>query len=165
MCFRVPAEGSPGGVGGQDALLRGVIVVPFVPSDSALPTLVAASRTTVVGQRDQCVIVPNSLEYAREGDDPCGAQRLAVMAIMGISAGGCDWWQQTLSVHLRRSPVTAGAGVTAPGHGGYDAGHGASTACTVPVTAITATESGQRARFPRRRRPPGQRLSPSHFKA
>jgi hypothetical protein len=34
------------------------------------------------------------------------------------------------------------------------------TAVTLPVTAITATESGQRARFPRRRRPPGQRLSP-----
>jgi hypothetical protein len=34
------------------------------------------------------------------------------------------------------------------------------TASTVPVTAITATESGQRALFARRRRPPGQRLSP-----
>jgi hypothetical protein len=100
--FRVPAERSAGGVGGQGLLaalvvkarsngLRGVIVVPFVPSDSAWPTLVAASRTTVVGQRDPCVIVPNSLEYAREGDDPGGAQRLAVMAVLGISAGGGDW--------------------------------------------------------------------------
>jgi hypothetical protein len=57
-------------------------------------------------------------------------------------------------------PVTAGAGsrpmvtavtapVTAP-----------SAACTVPVTAITATESGQLAQFQRRRRAPGQRHSP-----
>ncbi len=34
---------------------------------------------------------------------------------------------------------------------------------TAPVTAIT--ESGQRARFPRRGRPAGQQLSPSHIKA
>jgi hypothetical protein len=33
-------------------------------------------------------------------------------------------------------------------------------AFTAPVTAITATESCRRARFPRRRRPQGQRLSP-----
>jgi hypothetical protein len=38
--------------------LRGVIVVPFAPSDSAWPTHAAASRTSVVGQRDPCVIVP-----------------------------------------------------------------------------------------------------------
>mmetsp|Transcript_41415 Transcript_41415/g.86539 ORF Transcript_41415/g.86539 Transcript_41415/m.86539 type:complete len:453 (-) Transcript_41415:58-1416(-) len=61
--------------------LRGVIVVPFVPSDPAWPTLAAASRTSVAGQRDPCVIVPNSPEYAREGDDLGGAQRLAVMAV------------------------------------------------------------------------------------
>jgi hypothetical protein len=71
--------------------LRGVIVVPFLPSDPAWPTLVAASRTRVVGQWDPCVIVPNSLEYACEGDDPGGEQRLAVMAVMGFSAGGCNW--------------------------------------------------------------------------
>jgi hypothetical protein len=33
-------------------------------------------------------------------------------------------------------------------------------AFTAPVTAITATDCGRRVRFPRRRRPPGQRLSP-----
>jgi hypothetical protein len=61
--------------------LRGVIVVPFEPSDQAWPTLAAASRTSVVGQRDPCVIVPNSREYAREGNDLGGAQRLAVMTV------------------------------------------------------------------------------------
>ncbi len=43
------------------------------------------------------------------------------------------------------------------------------TAVTAPVTAftapVTATESGQRVQNPRRRRPPEQRLSPSHSKA
>jgi hypothetical protein len=58
-----------------------MVVVPFTPSDPAWPTLVAASRTSVVGQRDPCVVVQNSLEYAREGDDLGGAQRLAVMAV------------------------------------------------------------------------------------
>jgi hypothetical protein len=32
-------------------------------------------------QRDPCVIVPNSAEFVREGDDLGGAQRLAVMAV------------------------------------------------------------------------------------
>ncbi len=41
----------------------------------------AASRTSVVGWRDPCVIVPNSPEYEREGDDLGGVQRLAVMAV------------------------------------------------------------------------------------
>ncbi len=54
-----------------------MIVVPFAPSDPEWPTLVAASRTSVVGQRDPCAILPNSQEYAREGDDLC----LAVMAV------------------------------------------------------------------------------------
>jgi hypothetical protein len=61
--------------------LRGVIVVPLAPSDSAWPTLAAASCTTVVGQRDPCVIVPSSRTYVCDGDDLGGAQRLAVMAV------------------------------------------------------------------------------------
>ncbi len=61
--------------------LRGVIVVPFAPSDSAWPTLAAASCTTVVGQRDPCVIVPSSRTYVCDGDYLGGAQRLAVMAV------------------------------------------------------------------------------------
>jgi hypothetical protein len=59
--------------------LRGVIVVPFAPSDPAWPTLAAASRTSVVGH--PCIIVPNSRDYAREGYDLGGAQRLAVMPV------------------------------------------------------------------------------------
>ncbi len=55
--------------------------LPFAPSDSVWPTLAAAFLTSVVGQRDPCVIVPNSREYARERDDLGGAQRLAVMAV------------------------------------------------------------------------------------
>ena len=39
------------------------------------------------------------------------------------------------------------------------------TALTTPVTAITVARRGERARIPRRRRRPGQRLSPSHIKA
>jgi hypothetical protein len=61
--------------------LRGVIVVPFVLSDPAWPTLAAASCMTVAGQRDPCVIVPNTPMYVRDGDDLGGAQRLAVMAV------------------------------------------------------------------------------------
>jgi hypothetical protein len=61
--------------------LRGVIMVPFAPSDPAWPTLAAASCATVVGQRDPCIIVPSSRTYACDGDDLGGAQRLAVMAV------------------------------------------------------------------------------------
>ena len=46
--------------------------------------------------------------------------------------------------------------VTAPGHGGHGAGHGIHGASHSDHGA----ESGQRVRNPRRRRPPGQRLSP-----
>jgi hypothetical protein len=60
---------------------RCVIVVPFAPSDSTWPTLAAASCTTVVGQRDPCVIVPSSRMYVCDSDDLGGAQRLAVMAV------------------------------------------------------------------------------------
>ena len=35
----------------------------------------------MAGRRDPCVIVPHSPEYALEGDDLGGAQRLAVMAV------------------------------------------------------------------------------------
>ena len=59
--------------------LRGVIVVPFAPSDPAWPTFAAC--TTVVGQRDPCVIVPSSRTNVCDGDDLGGAQRLAVMAV------------------------------------------------------------------------------------
>ena len=61
--------------------LRGVVVVPFTPSDPAWPALEAASLTSVDNQRDRCVIVPNSREFASEGADLGGAQRLAVMAV------------------------------------------------------------------------------------
>ena len=61
--------------------LRGVVVVPFTPSDPAWPALAAASLTHVDGQLDRCVIVPNSREFASEGTDLGGAQRLAVMAV------------------------------------------------------------------------------------
>jgi hypothetical protein len=61
--------------------LRGVIIVPFAPSDPVWPTLAAASLTRVDGQRDPCVIVPSSEEFVRNGDDLGGAQRLAVLAV------------------------------------------------------------------------------------
>ena len=61
--------------------MRGFIVVPFTPSDPAWPALTAASLTSVVGQRDPCIILPDPSAYVRVGDDLGGAQRLAVMAV------------------------------------------------------------------------------------
>ena len=61
--------------------LHGVVVVPITPSDPAWPALVSASLSHVDGQLDRCVIVPNSCEFASEGADLGGAQRLAVMAV------------------------------------------------------------------------------------
>ena len=59
----------------------GVVVVPFTPSDPTWPALAAASLTSVVGQRDPCIILPDPAAYVRVGDDLGGAQRLAVMAV------------------------------------------------------------------------------------
>jgi hypothetical protein len=63
--------------------LRGVVVVPFTPSDPAWPALASASLTRVEGQLDPCVIVTNSATFVRAGDGPelGGAQRLAAMAV------------------------------------------------------------------------------------
>ena len=61
--------------------MRGVVVVPFTPSDPRWPALAAASLTSVVGQRDPCIILPDPSAYVRVGDDLGGAQRLAVMAV------------------------------------------------------------------------------------
>ena len=60
---------------------RGVVVVPFTPSDLTRPALAAASLTSVDGQRDPCIILSDPAAYVREGDDLDGAQRLAVMAV------------------------------------------------------------------------------------
>ena len=77
--------------------MRGVVVVPFTPSDPAWPVLEAVSLTSIEGQRDRCVIVACSTEFVSEGTDLGGAQRLAVMAV-------------DFSRHSRRSF----AGVAAP---------------------------------------------------
>jgi hypothetical protein len=61
--------------------LRGVVVVPFTPSDPAWPSLASASITRVDGQLDPCVIVANSAEFVSDGQELGGAQRLAVMAV------------------------------------------------------------------------------------
>ncbi len=45
--------------------LRGAIVVLFATSDPAWPTLAAAFRTSVVGQRDPCVILIRRITRAR----------------------------------------------------------------------------------------------------
>jgi hypothetical protein len=47
-------------------------------------------------------------------------------------------------------PVTIGAGVLTPGHGGHAPVTAPPMAFTAPVTAITVTESGRRVLFPRR---------------
>jgi hypothetical protein len=59
-------------------------------------------------------------------------------------------------------PVTAGAGVTAPGHGCHGTGHGATHGFHGPGHSYhgDGEQSGRRARFPRRQRQPGQRLTP-----
>ena len=61
--------------------MRGVVVVPFTPSDPTWPALAAASLTSVDGQRDPCIILSDLAAYVREGDDLGGAQRLAIMAV------------------------------------------------------------------------------------
>ena len=61
--------------------MRGFVVVPFTPSDPTWPALLAASLTSVDGQRDPCIVLSNLAAYVREGDDLGGAQRLAVIAV------------------------------------------------------------------------------------
>ena len=57
--------------------MRGVVVVPFTPSDPTWPALAAASLTSVDGQRDPCIVLSDPAAYVREGDDLGGAQRLS----------------------------------------------------------------------------------------
>ena len=59
----------------------GVVVVPFTPSDPTWPALAAASLTSVVGQRDPCMVLSDPAAYVRVGDDLGGTQCLAVMAV------------------------------------------------------------------------------------
>ena len=63
--------------------MRGVVVVPFTPSDPTWQALAAASLTdtSVVGQRDPCIVLSDPAAYVRVGDDLGGAQHLAVMAV------------------------------------------------------------------------------------
>lgn len=61
--------------------MRGVVVVPFTPSDPVWPALAAASLTRQNGSVDPCIVVPNSETYVRPGDDLGGVHRLAIMAI------------------------------------------------------------------------------------
>jgi hypothetical protein len=61
--------------------LRGVWVVPFAVTDPMWPTLMAASLTTVLGQRERCVTAPADARYVhgRHGE-PAYAERLAIFA-------------------------------------------------------------------------------------
>ena len=61
--------------------MRGVVVVPFTPSDPGWPALTAASLSRRDGSFDPCVVVPNSEPFVRPGDDLGGALRLAIMAV------------------------------------------------------------------------------------
>ena len=51
------------------------------PSDPAWPALASASLTVIAGQKDRCLILPNSAQFVSEREDLGGAQRLAVMAV------------------------------------------------------------------------------------
>jgi hypothetical protein len=61
--------------------LRGVFIAPFTPSDPAWPALASASLTVIDGQKNRCLILPNSAQFVCEGADLGGAQRLAVLAV------------------------------------------------------------------------------------
>jgi hypothetical protein len=44
--------------------LRGIVIVPFTPSDPAWPALAFVSLTVIVGhQKDRCLILPNSAQF------------------------------------------------------------------------------------------------------
>ena len=66
--------------------LRGVVVVPFTPSDPTWPAFAAASLTTIEGQRDPCIILSDPAAYVRDGDALGGAQRWP--SWRSTSAGG-----------------------------------------------------------------------------
>ena len=77
--------------------LRGIVIAPFTSSDPVWPALASASLTVIAGQKDRCLILPNSAQFVSEGEDLGGAQRLAIMA-----------------VDFRRCSSRSSAGVVAP---------------------------------------------------
>ena len=87
--------------------MRGVVVVPFTPSDPTSPALAAALLTSVDGQRDPCIVLSDPAAYVRVGGDLGSAQRLAFMAVdFGL-------WSQRTSVGSRRRAAgmqSAGSG-------------------------------------------------------
>ena len=63
--------------------VRGVVIVPYVLSDPAWPTLIGASLTRVDKQRDACHILPASAiqRYVTDMSELGGARCLAVFAV------------------------------------------------------------------------------------
>jgi hypothetical protein len=61
--------------------LRGIVIVPFTPSDPAWPALASVSLTVIAGQKVRCLILPNSAQFVSEGEDLGGTQRLAILAV------------------------------------------------------------------------------------
>ena len=49
-------------------------IIPFTPSDPAWPALASVSLTVFAGQKDRCLILPNSAQFVSEGEDLGGAQ-------------------------------------------------------------------------------------------
>ena len=41
----------------------------------------SASLTVIAGQKDRCLILPNSAQFVSQGEDLGGAQRLAILAV------------------------------------------------------------------------------------
>jgi hypothetical protein len=79
---RIPAPGAAPFVAKARADgLRGIVVAPFTPSDPAWPALASVSLTVIAGQKDRCLILPNSAQFVSEGEDLGGAQRLAILAV------------------------------------------------------------------------------------
>jgi hypothetical protein len=47
--------------------MRGIVIVPFTPSSQAWPALASVSLTVIAGQKDSCLILPNSAQFVSEG--------------------------------------------------------------------------------------------------
>jgi hypothetical protein len=61
--------------------LRGIVIAPFTPSDPVWPALASASLTIIAGQKDRCLILPNSAQFVSEGGGLDSAQLLAILAV------------------------------------------------------------------------------------
>ncbi len=67
--------------------LRGIVIAPFTPSDPVWPALASASLTIIAGQKDRCLILPNSAQFVSEGEDLGGAPATAFASELARRGG------------------------------------------------------------------------------